>query len=78
MTIKWEVSTFLSITLKILKEMAYFISVSHASKTFNKHIHLLIIFLMLLATVHGSGHMVPATRPSQSFQLIKRFLSQGL
>jgi len=27
------------------------------------------------ATVHGAGHMVPATRPAQSLQVVKNFLS---
>jgi len=27
------------------------------------------------ATVHGAGHMVPATRPAQSLQVLKNFLS---
>lgn len=27
------------------------------------------------ATVHGAGHMVPATRPAQALELLRRFLA---
>lgn len=28
-------------------------------------------------TVHGAGHMVPSTRPAQSLEILRRFLSNG-
>ena len=30
---------------------------------------------LTFATVHGAGHMVPATRPAQSLQLLQSFLA---
>ena len=31
-----------------------------------------------LVTVHGAGHLVPATRPSQGFEVLKRFLAGAI
>jgi len=41
----------------------YHVSFSHANKT-----------ALHFATVHGAGHMVPATRPAQSLEVLKKYL----